>query len=120
MLTTRIDPEKSIDVNMTMGIRLPDVDAAFGLEIRRGVVQFHTRLPDKVDFTLVTARPRPASPGQHGAHYGPMTRERECRKAIHTRTARDARVTPLKSPVAGSVGKEYATQGGDKMAHPWR
>ena len=56
MLTTRIDPEKSIDVNMTMGIRLPDVDAAFGLEIRRGVVQFHTRLPDKVDFTLVANR----------------------------------------------------------------
>jgi alkyl sulfatase BDS1-like metallo-beta-lactamase superfamily hydrolase len=56
MLTTRIDPEKSIDVNLTMGIRFADVNERFGLEIRRGVVQFHETLPDGVDFTMVTDR----------------------------------------------------------------
>lgn len=56
MLTTRIDPEKSIDVNLTMGIHLPDVDKSYGLEIRRGVVQFHTKRPEMTDFTLVTER----------------------------------------------------------------
>ncbi len=56
MLTTRIDPEKSIDVNMTMGIHLPDVDENYGLEIRRGVVQFHQTRPEMADFTLVADR----------------------------------------------------------------
>lgn len=56
MLTTRIDPEKSIDVNMTMGIHLPDVDESYGLQIRRGVVQFHMTRPEMADFTLVADR----------------------------------------------------------------
>ncbi len=56
MLTTRIDPEKSLDVNLTMGIHLPDVDESYGLEIRRGVVQLHTKRPDMADFTLVANR----------------------------------------------------------------
>jgi alkyl sulfatase BDS1-like metallo-beta-lactamase superfamily hydrolase len=56
MLTTRIDPEKSIDVNMTLGIRLPDVKEGFGLEIRRGIVQFHEKLPAKTDVILVADR----------------------------------------------------------------
>jgi len=56
MLTTRIDPEKSIDVKMTMGIHLPDVDESYGLEIRRGVVQFHSTRPEMADFTLVADR----------------------------------------------------------------
>ncbi len=56
MLTTRIDPEKSIDVNLTMGIWLPDVRESYGLEIRRGVVQFHPRRPARADFTLVADR----------------------------------------------------------------
>ncbi len=56
MLTTRIDPEKSIDVNLTMGIRFPDVKESYALEIRRGIVQFHPTLPEKADFTMVTDR----------------------------------------------------------------
>ncbi len=56
MLTTRIDPEKSIDVNLTMGIRFADVNERYGLQIRRGVVQFHETLPENRDFTLVTDR----------------------------------------------------------------
>ena len=56
MLTTRIDPKKSIDANLTMGLRFGDVNERYGLEIRRGVVQFHETLPEKTDFTLVTDR----------------------------------------------------------------
>ena len=56
MLTTRIDPDKSMDVNMTLGILLPDVKEGFGLEIRRGVVQFHQTLPAKSDVTLIADR----------------------------------------------------------------
>ena len=56
MLTTRIDPQKSIDVNLTMGLRFPDVNERYGLEIRRGVVQFHETLPDEADFVLVADR----------------------------------------------------------------
>jgi len=56
MLTTRIDPETSGDVNMTLGVRLPDEKNAFGLEIRRGIVQFHEKLPAKTDVVLVADR----------------------------------------------------------------
>jgi len=56
MLTTRIDPVKSADVNMTLGIKLPDVNEGFGLEIRRGVVQFHEKLPEESDVILVADR----------------------------------------------------------------
>lgn len=56
MITTRIDPEKSIDVNLTMGFKFNDTNERYALEIRRGVVQFHTKLPKKVDFIMVANR----------------------------------------------------------------
>jgi alkyl sulfatase BDS1-like metallo-beta-lactamase superfamily hydrolase len=56
MLTTRIDTEKSIDVNITLGISLPDVGEGFGLEIRRGIVQFHSTLPANTDVTMIADR----------------------------------------------------------------
>ena len=37
---------------MTFGIRLPDVNEGFGLEIRRGVAQFHDSLPENADVVL--------------------------------------------------------------------
>jgi alkyl sulfatase BDS1-like metallo-beta-lactamase superfamily hydrolase len=37
---------------MTMGFRLPDVDEGFGLEVRRGVAQFHKFLPENADVVL--------------------------------------------------------------------
>ncbi len=37
---------------MTFGIRLPDIDEGFGLEIRRGVAQFHKAVPENVDVLL--------------------------------------------------------------------
>ena len=37
---------------MTFGIRLPDVDEGFGLEIRRGVARFHESMPENADVVL--------------------------------------------------------------------
>jgi len=56
MITTRIDPEKSIDVNLTMGFKFNDTNERYALEIRRGVVQFHTNIPDNASITMVTDR----------------------------------------------------------------
>jgi alkyl sulfatase BDS1-like metallo-beta-lactamase superfamily hydrolase len=56
MLTARVDPKRSIDVTMTLGIRVPDEKEEFGLEIRRGVVQLHQKLPAKSDVTVVADR----------------------------------------------------------------
>ena len=56
MMTTRINAQKSIDVNLTMGVRLPDTNEKYALEIRRGIVQFHSRIPENADFTLVADR----------------------------------------------------------------
>jgi alkyl sulfatase BDS1-like metallo-beta-lactamase superfamily hydrolase len=56
LITTRIDWEKSADVNMTLGIQLPDTGEGYGLEIRRGIVQFHESMPDETDVTMVADR----------------------------------------------------------------
>ena len=37
---------------MTMGFSFPDVNEAFGLEIRRGVAQFYMYIPDAADVVL--------------------------------------------------------------------
>lgn len=51
-LRFRLAAENTLDVNMTLGIRLPDIGEAYGLQIRRGVVQFHETLPDDVDVLI--------------------------------------------------------------------
>ncbi len=56
MFTTRIDPEKSINVNLTMGVKLKDTNEKYALEIRCGIVQFHYKISENTDFTLVTRR----------------------------------------------------------------
>jgi hypothetical protein len=48
----RLQAENTLDVHMTMGFRLPDVDKALGLEIRRGVAQFYDSLPENADVVL--------------------------------------------------------------------
>jgi alkyl sulfatase BDS1-like metallo-beta-lactamase superfamily hydrolase len=48
----RLKSEDTLDVYMTMGFRFPDVDEEFGLEIRRGIVQFYETLPDAADVVL--------------------------------------------------------------------
>ncbi len=50
--TTRLKAEQSFDVQMTMGFRFPDVKQSCGLEVRRGIAQFHPQMPDKTDVTL--------------------------------------------------------------------
>ncbi len=51
-LRFRLAAEKTLDVHMTFGVRLPDVNEGYGLEIRRVVAQFHGSLPDNVDVLL--------------------------------------------------------------------
>ena len=51
-LRFRLMAEETLDVNMTLGIRLPDVDEGFGLEIRRGIAQFYESLPENADVVL--------------------------------------------------------------------
>lgn len=50
--TTKLNPEKCLDINMTMAFNITDKKEAFGLEIRRGVCQFHQKMPEKADLTL--------------------------------------------------------------------
>lgn len=54
--TTKIDPEKSLDVQLTMGFKISDTGEAYALEIRRGVVQFHPTYPEKTDADLMFTR----------------------------------------------------------------
>lgn len=42
---TRIDPEKSVDVELTLGFVFPDIGEEWALEIRRGVVELHKGIP---------------------------------------------------------------------------
>ena len=51
-LRFRLMAEKTLDVNMTFGVRLPDINESYGLEIRRGVAQFYKSLPENADVVL--------------------------------------------------------------------
>jgi len=51
-LRFRLQAENTLDVNMTFGFRLPDVDEEFGLEIRNGVAQFYEYTPEFADVVL--------------------------------------------------------------------
>ncbi|HWQ35371.1 MAG TPA: alkyl sulfatase dimerization domain-containing protein [Blastocatellia bacterium] len=48
----RLKAEQTNEVQMTMGFVFPDVNESYALEIRRGVAQFHERMPEKTDATL--------------------------------------------------------------------
>ncbi|MBL7205257.1 MAG: MBL fold metallo-hydrolase [Desulfobacteraceae bacterium] len=54
--TTKIDPEKCLDVHLTMGFKIADKEEAYGLEIRRGIVQYHPGMPEHTDVTLTFDR----------------------------------------------------------------
>ena len=51
-LRFRLQAENTLDVNMTMGFSVPDVNEAYGVEIRRGVAQFHEFLPENADVVM--------------------------------------------------------------------
>jgi alkyl sulfatase BDS1-like metallo-beta-lactamase superfamily hydrolase len=41
---------------MTVGFQFPDVDEAYGIEIRRGVAQFVEHLPARTDLTITLGK----------------------------------------------------------------
>ncbi|MGF6695168.1 alkyl sulfatase BDS1-like metallo-beta-lactamase superfamily hydrolase [Metapseudomonas resinovorans] len=49
---TRIDPEKSAEVNLTLGFVFPDIKEAWALEVRRGVVELHKGIPEGTTLKL--------------------------------------------------------------------
>lgn len=49
---TRVDPEKSGDVQLTLGFEFPDINEQWALEIRRGVVQLHQGIPEGTTLKL--------------------------------------------------------------------
>jgi alkyl sulfatase BDS1-like metallo-beta-lactamase superfamily hydrolase len=51
-LVCRVDAEKSREVHMTLALQVTDKQQAYALELRRGVVQLHEKLPERVDLTL--------------------------------------------------------------------
>ena len=52
-LQVQIRAEDVLDVHMTMGIEIPDRGESYALEIRRGIVQFHSAVPDDADVVVV-------------------------------------------------------------------
>jgi alkyl sulfatase BDS1-like metallo-beta-lactamase superfamily hydrolase len=51
-LTTRLKSESTLDVTETIAFHFPDVNEHYGLEIRRGVAQFHPKAPERADMVL--------------------------------------------------------------------
>ncbi|MGH8436317.1 MAG: alkyl/aryl-sulfatase [Pseudomonas sp.] len=49
---TRIDPEKSDDVELTLGFSFPDIGEEWALEVRRGVVELHQGIPQGTTLKL--------------------------------------------------------------------
>ncbi|MGI9279204.1 MAG: alkyl/aryl-sulfatase [Endozoicomonas sp.] len=54
-MAVRVDPVKTADLEITGAFELPSGEK-YALELRRGVVQFHNQLPEKVDFTVKAAK----------------------------------------------------------------
>ena len=52
LMTVRLIAEKTLDTHVTMGFVSTDTGESCGLEIRRGVCQFHDVLPESCDATL--------------------------------------------------------------------
>jgi alkyl sulfatase BDS1-like metallo-beta-lactamase superfamily hydrolase len=51
-LVTRVDADKARDVRRTLALRTTDTGHAYGLEIRRGVVELHRTPPPHADVTV--------------------------------------------------------------------
>ncbi|WP_041770394.1 alkyl/aryl-sulfatase [Metapseudomonas resinovorans] len=49
---TRLDPEKSADVNLTLGFVFPDINEEWALEVRRGVAELHKGIPEGTTLKL--------------------------------------------------------------------
>lgn len=55
-LRVRLDAEKAVDANLTLGIVFSDIDEGHGLEIRKGVCVYYDKLPENTDATLTTTK----------------------------------------------------------------
>jgi len=55
-LRVRLDAEKTLNKQLTLGIQFTDINEGYGLEIRKGVCVFYSKLPEKTDGTLVTTK----------------------------------------------------------------
>lgn len=53
-MPANLDPEKSVNTHMVVGFRFPDVNEAYGIEVRRGVAEFFDRYPPAPDVTITT------------------------------------------------------------------
>jgi alkyl sulfatase BDS1-like metallo-beta-lactamase superfamily hydrolase len=50
----KIDPTKSGDINMTLGIKLNDTNEGYKLQIRQAVLEFQNTYPNQYDITINT------------------------------------------------------------------
>lgn len=55
-LTPRLAAERALDLHLVAAIEFRDVSFSCGLEIRRGVAQFHPSRPRRSDFTMALDR----------------------------------------------------------------
>ena len=56
LMTVRLKAEEAFGTHLTLGFVSTDTEESCGLEIRRGVCQFHETLPDSCDATLTFKR----------------------------------------------------------------
>jgi alkyl sulfatase BDS1-like metallo-beta-lactamase superfamily hydrolase len=49
-----LDPQKSGDMNMTLGIKLNDTNQGYTLKIRKAVMEFQKSFPSKFDVAIYT------------------------------------------------------------------
>ncbi|MCH7908211.1 MAG: MBL fold metallo-hydrolase [Candidatus Hydrogenedentes bacterium] len=54
--TARLKAEETLDVHVTVGFLFTDIGEGYGLEIRRGICQFHPRFPEKTDASLILTK----------------------------------------------------------------
>ncbi len=55
-LRVQIKSEETEDVTMTLGFEITDLNEAYALEIRRGIVESHIGVPDDADLVLVLTK----------------------------------------------------------------
>jgi alkyl sulfatase BDS1-like metallo-beta-lactamase superfamily hydrolase len=51
-LSVNVDPDRCADVHMTLAFRVTDRNETHALELRRGVLQVHERMPSTIDVQL--------------------------------------------------------------------
>ena len=56
-LSVRLDAQKAVDTNLTLGIMFTDMKEGYGLEIRKGVCVFHDELPANTNATISISKP---------------------------------------------------------------